>query len=290
MPARTDTADTDVEPVARAIARLSTEEITAAVRAANAPPLVKRAVQALASRPSARLGEILATFDARVATGGLGRAAREVVSRLGARIDVTGECPPRGPVLIVTNHPGAYDALALMGSLGRDDARLVASDRAFLRAMPNLSHDHLIFISETEQTGPRAIAARARGAVRALDWIGEGHVLVHFGAGEIEPDVRFPHDGDVLGSWGPGTNVLAKRAVAKGAAVVPCFISGVHSPRAKRLFFVRWAEARGITTIAPLVQATMSGYRDVEVSIRFGAPIGDPSSVRDAVRKLANAR
>jgi hypothetical protein len=273
------------QEVAQEIARLSTEEITSAVRAANAPALIKRAIQALASKPSTRLGEILATFDARIASGGLGRAAREVVSRLGAKIDVTGECPPKGPVLIVTNHPGAYDALALMGALGRDDARLVASDRAFLRAMPHLSLDHLIFIAEDHPM------SRARGAVRALDWIREGHVLVHFGGGKIEPDVKFIYQGEALGAWGEGTTVLAKKALAKGAAIVPCFISGVHSPRAKSLFFVKWAESKGITTIAPLVQATMNGYRDVEVSIRFGKPVEDPASVRDAVLKLAaNAR
>jgi hypothetical protein len=282
-------SEEEEKAVAQEIARLSTQEITAAVRAAKAPAIVKRAIQALAAKPSSRLGEILATFDARIATGGLGRAAREVVSRLGAKIDVTGECPPKGPVLIITNHPGAYDALALMGSLGeRNDARLVASDRAFLRAMPHLSLDHLIFIAEDHPM------SRARGVVRALDWIGEGHVLVHFGAGKIEPDVKFAYTGEALGEWGDGTTLLAKRAHAKGAAVVPCFISGVHSPRAKDLFFVKWAEARGITTIAPLVQATMSGYRDVEVNIRFGRPIeGTPTTpaIRAAVLKLAaNAR
>lgn len=39
---------------------------------------------------------------------------------------------------------------------------------------------------------------------------------------------------------------------------------------------MRWAERRGITTIAPLVQATTPGFRDVAVSVRLGAPV-DPA-------------
>jgi hypothetical protein len=55
--------------------------------------------------------------------------------------------------------------------------------------------------------------------------------------------------------------------------VVPAFVSGVHSRRAKRSLLVRLAERRGITTIAPLLQATLPGFRDVEVRVRFGAPL-----------------
>jgi 1-acyl-sn-glycerol-3-phosphate acyltransferase len=281
------------ETISKEIARLSAKEIEAAVRGTRAPSVMKSAIAHLARRPSARLGQLLARFDADVAERGLVLAASAAMTELGATLDVDGQCPPSGPVLLVTNHPGAYDALALMAALGRDDLAIVAADREFLRAMPRLG-EHLVFVAGDDTL------ARARGVREALDRLRRGQVVVQFGAGAIEPDAKFtePHR-DVLGAWGEGTGMLAARAARARAAVVPCFVSGVHSPRAKRLFFVRWAERAGITTIAPLVQATAPGFRDVGVYVRIGSPI-EPERliqatgarertriVRDAVAALA---
>lgn len=260
----------EIEHVARELARLSTSEIAAALHAARAPAVAQRAIAVLAWRPSARLGRVLSRFDADIASIGLARAALEMLRALGATVASHGACPTSGPVLVVANHPGAYDALAIMAATGRDDVAFIAADRAFLRAMPRLRR-HLVLVADD------GALARARGARRALDVLEAGGAVVQLGAGAIEPDPRFaPRGADVLGRWADGTGMLAGRAVRAGAPVVPCLVSGVHSARAKRLPFVRWAERRGITTIAPLVQATTPGFRDVAVSVRFGAPI-DPA-------------
>src|SRR6185295_1716826 len=166
-----------------------------------------------------------------------------------------------------------------------------AADRAFLRALPNV-RDHLVFADE------RSARSRAAAVRRALSRIERGGVVVQYGAGAIEPDARFD-DGPWLGEWGEGTGLLAARASAMGAHVVPVFVSGVHSSRAKRLPFVRWAERRGTTTIAPLLQATLPGFRDVVVRVRIAAPVagavltaatshaGRAAIVREAVSWIA---
>ena len=260
---------------AEEIARLSVLEIQDALGLGSGSPLLRACVGALARRPSERLGEALAWFDARIASAGVALAARELLASLGARVDVAGS-PPAGPALVVTNHPGAYDALALMVAVGRDDVGFVAADRTFLRAMPSLS-EHLVLVVDLAREAPdhgARVHERARGLRQALRWLERGGVLVQFGAGAIEPDARFVSPGaPLLGAWATGTGVLAKLAIQVGAAVVPAFTAGVHSPRAKRLPFVRWAERRGVTTIAPLVQATVPGFRDVEVSVILGAPV-----------------
>lgn len=260
------------------LAALSASEIADAVGARGG---VRRAVvTAVARIPSKRLGRTLARFDERIAVEGIARAAHATLTTLGARIDVSGKPPVQGGVLVVTNHPGAYDALAIMASLGRDDVAFLAADRAFLRAMPNVA-SHLVLVDE------RSSVARAAAIRRALDWLAKGHALVQYGAGAIEPDVRFDdgRESDVLGEWREGTGLLAKRA----PCVVPAFVSGVHSPRAKKLAIVRWAERRGVTTVAPLVQAAMPGFRDVVVSVRFGEPLVDvrTSAIREAVARLS---
>lgn len=261
----------DEASVARVLAALSIGEIVDAAAASRAPYPVRRAIELVAGAPSRRLGKILARFDAHAGEAGLGIAAREVMRTFGARVDVKGSVPSSGAVLVVTNHPGAYDSLATMASLGRDDVALVAADRPFLRAMPHLC-DHFVFVADPRTSG--SAMARFAGLRAALAWLGAGRVLVQYGAGAIEPDAGFTSDGDdVLGVWSDGTGVLAQRAASLGATIVPALVSGVHSRRAKRLPIVRWAERRGITTIAPLLQATLPGFRDVAISVRFGAPV-----------------
>ncbi len=253
--------------VAAALAALSAAEIVSALGAQGLSPRLRGVVERVAMRPSRRLGRTLAHFDALIGDVGIAKAARSVLLSFGAALEIDGSACVRGPLLVVTNHPGAYDALSTIAALARDDVALIAGDRAFLRAMPALSR-HLVFVDDT------SAFARVVGFRRALAWLADGHALVQFGAGVIEPDARFAGVADdVLGAWSDGTGALASRASMLGAAVVPAFVSGVHSRRAKRLAIVRWAERRGITTIAPLIQATMPGFHDVAVSVRFGAPI-----------------
>ena len=279
--------------MAATLARESEAEIASALgRGARRSVLVRL----LARVPSARLGRTLARFDAAVARDGIGAAAREVLASLGASVDAVGTLPASGAVLVVTNHPGAYDAFALMASLGRDDVAFLAADRRFLRALPSMA-SHLVFVDDTRAFG------RLAGLRAALEWLRAGRVLVQFGAGAIEPDLRFtlPPGTPALGPWAPGTGVLASRAAALGASVVPVLVSGVHSPRVKGLRVVQWAERRGVTTLAPLLQATLPGFRDVSVSVHIGdalpssaiasaTPAVSTALVREAVETLARRR
>ena len=289
--------DREEAEIAAELAALSTSEIVAALSATGAPrlsPFARRVLERLARVPSARLGRSLARFDALIGDVGIAAAAKATLDAFGVRLEVDGAVPLRGGLLVVTNHPGAYDALALLAALRRKDVTLVAADRRFLQAMPTLAA-HLVFVDDTRAFG------RLAGLRRAVEWLGRGGALVQFGAGAIEPDARFtPPGADILGRWSEGTGVLAAAAAGCGATMIPAFVSGVHSPRAKRLPPVRWAEGRGITTIAPLLQATLPGFDDVVTSVRLGAPLPAPlspqthaeytASLRAAVATLATPR
>jgi hypothetical protein len=263
--------------VARVLSALSVAEIVDAAGARGAPWIARRLVSMLATVPSDRLGRSLARFDADLETVGLAAAAHGLLRRFGASVEVEGGVPSRGAVLVLTNHPGAYDSIAMLAAAGRDDVALVAAERTFLAAMPHF-REHLVFVADAKES----VMGRTAGLRRALSWLEAGHVLVQYGAGAIEPDVRFTRPGDdVLGVWSDGTGLLAAHAAKRGAAIVPALVSGVHSRRAKAVPGVRWAERRGVTTIAPLIQATIPGFRDVRVRVRFGAPL-EPRAVRAA--------
>jgi hypothetical protein len=274
----------------RSLARHSAEELVAALGLGRAPALVRVLARGAFTAVSVPLGRALARFDRRIETIGVATAAAGMLDDLGARWQRLGERPPScGPLLVVANHPGAYDALVLLAELERNDVAIVAADRTFLRAMPSL-RKHLVFVPEAPSG---ATLGRAIGVRRALAHVAAGGALLHFGAGCIEPDPAFDMAGaDPLAPWQSGTGALVRGTADSEGAVVPAAVEGVHSPRAKRLFVTRLAERHGLTTLAPLLQVAVPHYRDVEAVVRFGDPlparqlagVGKDTQIAEAVR------
>jgi hypothetical protein len=141
---------------------------------------------------------------------------------------------------------------------------VIAADNAFVRALPRISR-HLILV-------PVQIAERAAVLRRAYTHLAHGGALLQFAAGCIEPDPDFLGGGLApLRVWEAGTIGLVRLAARVSGQIVVAGVCGVHSPLAKRLVVTRWAERRGITTVAPLVQI-LGRYSDVNVRVAFGLP------------------
>ena len=256
--------------LARTLARISADEIVGALSLTRAPAPVRALVRAAFSEVSRPLGRLLARFDARIGELGIAGAAAAALEDLEARWRVEGEpAPNNGTLLVVANHPGAYDTLTLLAALGRDDAAIVAAERPFLRAMPTFSR-HLCFVADTVS---RPTLRRSSGLRHALRHLQRGGALIQFGAGTIEPDPAFPMTAGPLGPWMPGTGALVRAAAAVDGRVSVVLLEGVHSPRAKRLWVTRLAERHGITTIAALLQIGVRRYHDVDTTVRFGAAV-----------------
>ena len=75
--------------------------------------------------PLRRFAGWAAKFDRTVADSGFRVAAQELLPRLVNHLEVAGrqEVPTTGPLLVVANHPGAADGIAIAASLPRDDLK-----------------------------------------------------------------------------------------------------------------------------------------------------------------------
>ena len=131
--------------------------------------------------------------------------------------------PASGPVLILSNHPGLMDTVALFASIPRSDLRIVAAERPFLRVLPSFD-PLLIYVPEDDRDRfgvLRAVAARLRA----------GGAVLTFPAGHIEPDPDvLPGAAAALADWSPSIGVFARLEPA--AQLIPAIVSGVLSPRA----------------------------------------------------------
>ncbi|HEY3126855.1 MAG TPA: 1-acyl-sn-glycerol-3-phosphate acyltransferase, partial [Candidatus Limnocylindria bacterium] len=107
-------------------------------------------------RPAARgIAREFAACDEVFASRALPDAARWTLDHFSAAVEVTGldRVPRGGPILLVANHPGLTDAVALIAALDRPDLRIVAADYPLLHALRGLGPRLLFLDASRTQLG-----------------------------------------------------------------------------------------------------------------------------------------
>ncbi|MDM0110038.1 1-acyl-sn-glycerol-3-phosphate acyltransferase [Variovorax sp. J22R24] len=220
-------------------------------------------------RPAARrFARTAHEFDSRVGEHGLAQGSAWLMSQMTAGIVTSGleHVPPQGPVIILANHPGMTDTVALFTSLAsRPDLRVIASDRPFLRALPSVARQ-LIFLPDEEGGGRMAVI---RAASRHLQ---EGGALLTFPAGEIEPDPATfgpQRAAASLQNWSSSYTLFAR--LAPRTQFVPALVSHVISPDAQRhpLTLLRRTPHHK-EKLAAALQVALPRYRDLVARVTFG--------------------
>lgn len=144
--------------------------------------------------------------------------------------------PLSGPLLVTSNHPGAYDALVIFSKLGRRDIRWIGTEIPFLEKHPRV-RGHILFASRTDALNRMSVM---RGAIRHL----RGGALVYFGAGHRDPDLAvYPHAGRMMDNWLEGIEFFFKHV--PGLRLLPTVVSGVVSAKWARHPIV-WLRRRQI--------------------------------------------
>jgi hypothetical protein len=246
----------------------------------------RRPLELLSRVPAKRLARQVATYDEIVGESGLAAGGAWALGRMARRVEVEGRenVPAEGPLLLVANHPGLADALALFATVPREDLRVVAAERPFLTALPNTSR-YLIPVSEASH--PKRFGA-VRIATRHLK--GGGAILT-FPGGRIEPDPAvLPGALQALERWSESLDLFAR--LVPDLTVVPAVVSGVLSPTALRnpLIFVR-RRPRDREWLAASIQMMTPALRNVTTQIAFGGPVHNGNvperTVREAVLEEA---
>jgi 1-acyl-sn-glycerol-3-phosphate acyltransferase len=217
------------------------------------------------SVPARRITETIFQYDRLVGSEGLATGSAWLLEQF-TRFVVVGMPPPSyGPLLIVGNHPGMVDAMAICAQVPRDDLRILAAERPILRLLPNVL-TRLIFVPDDPQRRLSAIRATA-------SHLRTGGSLLTFPGGNIEPDPALHADAaNCLQYWSDSLDLLA-RLVPK-LTIVPAVTSGVISTNALRHPLSRlYRTAKQREWVAATLQVMLPRYRDTQVTLRFGKPI-----------------
>ncbi len=194
-------------------------------------------VWAAAALPAALFAYRLSRFNRQLRLGGTRFAARKLLKVFYRGLEVRTPLPDfdRGG-LVVSNHPGLGDSLALMAVLPPNRYRLVAHDRLFFRALPEV-YRHLIHVPENPRERHSVVG-------QILEAIDRGLLVVLYPAGAIEPDPAFFRWGwtrpgePLLGKWSPVVNLIARRLRQTGGRIWPVMVSDVF---ARKALFSWWA-------------------------------------------------
>jgi 1-acyl-sn-glycerol-3-phosphate acyltransferase len=215
--------------------------------------------------PARRITETIFQYDRLVGSEGLATGSAWLLEQF-TRFVVVGAPPPAyGPLLIVANHPGLVDAMAICAQVPRNDLRILAAERPMLRLLPNVL-THLIFVKDDPQRRLSAIRA-------AASHLSTGGSLLTFPSGNIEPDPALhPDAANCLQSWSDSLDLLAR--LVPNLTIVPTVTSGVISTNALRHPLSRlYRTAKQREWVAATLQVMLPRYRDTQVTLRFGKPI-----------------
>lgn len=182
-------------------------------------------VVSLPLRPAVqRLARLLTELEQQVSESGWQAGANSFLAHFvrDARLSGADELPSRGALLVVSNHPAAYDVILLAAALPRDDLKIISSPIAVVPRLPALA-SHFIFISE-EAHGRMATV---RAALRHLE---QGGALLIFPRGDAEPDPAVtPGALESLEGWSASLDLFLRKAPQTRTVVT--IVSGVLAPR-----------------------------------------------------------
>jgi hypothetical protein len=227
----------------------------------------KKVLDALCWIPARRFARQVIAYDENVAEEGLGPASRRILGNFTGRLEVQGieNVSASGPLLVISNHPGIADTLILFSSLPRADLCILAGERPFLQALPNISR-HLIYVPDD----PGQRIGLVRSAVSHLRK--EGAIIL-FPAGQIEPDpASMPGALESLQSWSESLSVFAR--LVPEVKIVVAIISGVIWPASIHNPFVRIRkhqkdrESMG-AALQVLANVLLPYYRPVTTRVAF---------------------
>jgi len=194
--------------------------------------LLRRGFGWVFARPTGIFARFMAAVDEAVGQAGPPAGCQKMLDQLGVNIHTKGRehIPLKGPVIILSNHPGAYDSMAIGSLVPRPDLKAIVSKTRLYEVLPNI-YPHFFPVAKDASENMVAI----RGAVTHLN---QGGILLQFGSGLIEPDpLTHVVDDAVFAKWSPSLEILFRKAPE--TKVVPTIASGVLLERFLRHPLVR---------------------------------------------------
>ena len=242
--------------------------------------VMRRLVGPLIYLPAHKFASLADELDSNVHRYGAQGGAQRLLPRFSQDLQVNGldRVPRDGPLVIASNHPGAFDSVALFSCIPRADLRAIASGAPFVKRLPSVS-EYLIFTAAE----PSVRMGAARATLRHLR---QGGAALVFATGLVDPDPAvYPGAREALGSWSPSLALFLLKAPETHIQI--SIVSGVVSPSAPRNLIARipkepWQQRRLAEYFQMMRQVLFPNSLKLTPKITLGEPftLADLGQVR----------
>lgn len=247
----------------------ATEEIVAALGLPR-QGLARRICTPLFWPPAHLFARLLAEAEQPAREGGLPAAARRLLPRFVSGVVAAGAqgIPSQGPLLIVSNHPGAYDALVILSHVPRRDVKFVVSDVPVLHSVPSVSSYMIYTPPEPER--------RAQAVREIMRTLRQGGAVLIYPSGLVDPDpASMPGAEQALRLWSKSIALVLSRV--PGARLQVAIVSGVLAPAClrnplTRLPKERWRQQKLAEFIQVIQQLLFKRDYKLTPRVYFGPP------------------
>jgi hypothetical protein len=217
------TLNTKDSPLVKQIQQTITDEVFFAL-GLKRTGFWRKALGWLFHLPTHRFAKMMAEVDQATENGGLPAGCQTMSNFLNVQTSVKGDenIPISGPAIILSNHPGAYDSIALGACVKRLDLKFIVGETRLYHALPHIQPRLIMVSLDASQT---MLALR-----QAIDHLQQGGILLQFGSGLIEPDPSIrPVGDDVFAKWSRSLEIMLRKVPQ--TRVVPAIASGVLQER-----------------------------------------------------------
>lgn len=231
--------------------------------------------------PAGHLGRIAARAEEAALTSGITGSARRILPDFSMQVSARGteKIPQDGPLLLVSNHPGGVDSVALLSSIPRKDVNVFIADVPFTRAFVAAGR-HFIYT-------PHNPAGRMTALKASVDRLKKGEALLIFPNGEVEPDPELsplPAAAAALGRWSRSVELMLRKVPE--TRLVTAIASGVVLPKFARsiLTKVRRSAPRR-QKVAEVIQFIRQGLKPGSVKLNVRLSFDGPVVGRELLAK-----
>jgi len=226
----------------------------------------------LFSKPAEKFARIGANLDYDVKEFGVRKAAELMLANFVDKVSSIGQnrVPKEGPLLVVSNHPGTIDSVAIAASLPRNDLKIVAQNIPFLMDLPNASK-HLIYTKKPPHIESRAAVVRS-----SISHLRSGGAVLIFPSGQIDPDPAvLPKAREAIEKWSRSIALMLRQAPETSTLVT--IVSGVKKKKYANNPFVKIhrdpVAQRRMAEFIQMLQQLFKDRKLPQANISFGDPI-----------------
>ena len=183
--------------------------------------------------------DIALEFDRQIGDVSLTSACGWISEKCGFPVQVHGaeNIPPDGPVLLVSNHPGYFEGMAITAQLPRQDLKVLVGGIPYFSDLPNMKK--LIMYTD-RSTEMNIVALR-----KAIQHLHSGGVVLIFPTGHADPDPDYMEGAHRrFEDWSESVALIMRRVPE--TRLVPVVVSGIIQPQ-----FVNHPLARRQSELVP---------------------------------------